>query len=82
MPKDNAKFQRETGLPADSRLVDESTAYSRFVSNQQGGGVDKMLPLTSPKFRVPYDEKHGGEDNLHNRFVKTTFIENKSSFGK
>ena len=66
MPKDNAKFQKETGLPEDSRLVSESTAYPKFIHNVQKTGVDKTIALTSPKFRVPYDEAHGGEENLHN----------------
>ena len=81
MPKNEPKFEKEVGLPIDSRVVSRKTEYPSFKVNvNKMKSVDrKMGAEGTSKFRTPYREEHDIEANLGMRYVKVNAFDSKST---
>ena len=83
MPKEDKKFQKEVGLPQDSKLIDRGSEYPTilFTHSKHGTseGVKSADSIAPVKFHDLYDEKRElSEVNLHDKFVKLGTIEKSS----
>jgi len=83
-PNDEKK-QAETGLPYDGGrggdIIHHDTEMPRINSHvvKTGAKEEKVGPDAGVNFREPYDEQHGGEENLHDRHVKVGEIDHTST---
>ena len=81
MPKNEPKFEKEVGLPIDSRMVSRETEYPKFILNvnKMKATEKHMAAEGTSKFRVPYREEHDIEANLGMKYVKVNAFDSKSS---